>query len=80
MQLVGALTYFFNRNWFYSYMCFTKQQFGLITNSITKWFAPTKIRISGDASVKGQLHLDKHGRLKTAFPDRLIMIANHQVR
>lgn len=79
MQLVGALTYFFNRDWYYAWISFTKQQFGLILNAITKWFSPTIIRVSGDASVKGQLKLDKNGRLQTSFPDRLIMLANHQV-
>ena len=79
MQLIGSLTYFFNKNWYYDYMSFTKQQFGLILNSITRWFSPIKTRISGDASMKGQLKLDRNGKLKTTFPDRLVMIANHQV-
>jgi lysocardiolipin and lysophospholipid acyltransferase len=38
------------------------------------------VRISGDESVKGQLRKTKDGRLECDFPDRMVMIANHQVR
>ena len=58
----------------------TKELFGLVVNSVTQWFTSTTIRISGDASVRGQLKLTKDGRLETDFPERLILLANHQVR
>lgn len=38
------------------------------------------VRISGDASVAGQLRKTADGRAECDFPERLIMIANHQVR
>lgn len=38
------------------------------------------VRISGDASVAGQLRKTPDGRVECLFPDRLVMIANHQVR
>ena len=38
------------------------------------------VRISGDASVAGQLRKTPDGRVECHFPDRMVMIANHQVR
>lgn len=38
------------------------------------------VRISGDASVSGQLRKTADGRLECHFPDKMVMIANHQVR
>lgn len=37
------------------------------------------IRVSGDESVVGQLKRTADGRLECHFPERLVMIANHQV-
>ena len=36
------------------------------------------VRISGDASVAGELRKTKDGRVECHFPDRMVMIANHQ--
>lgn len=60
-------------------MSVTKEFFGLLVNTITEWFSPALVRISGDASMKGQLRLSREGRLETKFPDRLVLISNHQV-
>ena len=79
VQLVGVPLYLIHEDYFYAYMAITKQFFGIVTVCITEWFSPTVIRMSGDASVKGQLRLTKNGRLESDFPERLIMIANHQV-
>jgi hypothetical protein len=38
------------------------------------------VRLSGDASVAGQLRKTPDGRVECHFPDRMVMIANHQVR
>jgi hypothetical protein len=37
------------------------------------------VRVSGDASVAGQLRKTADGRVELHFPERLVMIANHQV-
>ena len=37
------------------------------------------IRVSGDASVAGQIRQTEDGRLECHFPDRMVLIANHQV-
>jgi 1-acyl-sn-glycerol-3-phosphate acyltransferase len=60
-------------------MALTKQSFGVLIITITQWGAPTRVRVSGDKSICGELHQTKDGHLKTMFPDRLVLIANHQV-
>ncbi|KAH1490502.1 hypothetical protein KXX57_000238 [Aspergillus fumigatus] len=50
-----------------------------IPMQLLQWGCPTYVRVSGDESVRGQIHLCKDGRLKTQFPERLVLIANHQV-
>ncbi|MCJ1320117.1 hypothetical protein MMC15_005454 [Xylographa vitiligo] len=78
-QMFGAPLYFFNKDWYHAYMAITKQSFALLITTITQWFSPTVIRVSGDKSVRGQIKQNKDGRLETDFPERLIMIANHQL-
>ena len=78
-QLIGAPSYWINKDFYYAFMALTKQSFGLIITTITQWFSPTIIRVSGDKSVAGQLELTADGRLVTKFPERLVVIANHQL-
>ena len=78
-QILGSPLYLINRDYFYAYMALTKQSFGILITTITAWFSPTVIRVSGDKSVRGQLLQTKDGRLQTNFPERLIMMANHQI-
>ncbi|RMJ22690.1 Acyltransferase [Aspergillus sp. HF37] len=78
-QLIGAPLYLINKEYYYSYMAQTKRSFGLAITALTQWGCPTFTRVSGDESIRGQLHLMVDGRLKADFPDRLIMTANHQV-
>ena len=78
-QYLGAPLYLINKDYYYAYMALTKQTFGLLIVTVTQWFCPTTIRISGDRSVRGQLLRTKDGRLQTDFPERLVMISNHQI-
>ena len=78
-QLIGSPLYFVNKDYYYAYMALTKQSFGILITTITEWFSPTLVRVSGDKSVRGQLKRTSDGRLETNFPDRLVMIANHQI-
>ena len=78
-QFLGTPLYLINIDYYYAYMALTKQSFGIFITTITQWFSPTVIRVSGDKSVRGQLLLTKDGGLQTDFPERLIMIANHQI-
>lgn len=79
IQYLGVPLYFINRDYFYAYMALSKQSFGLLITTVTQWFSPTVVRISGDQSVRGQLSRTKDGLLRTDFPERLVMIANHQL-
>ncbi|KAI1841528.1 hypothetical protein JX266_012280 [Neoarthrinium moseri] len=78
-QFLGAPLYWLNRDLYYAYMALPKQSFGLVVTTMTHWWAPTTIRISGDASVAGQFSLTPDGRVQCSFPERLVMIANHQI-
>ncbi|CZT53371.1 related to acetyltransferase [Rhynchosporium secalis] len=78
-QFLGLPLYWINKDLYYAYMALTKQSFGIFVTTLTKWWAPTVVRISGDASVAGQLRTTADGRVECHFPDRIVMIANHQV-
>ncbi|KAG5919667.1 hypothetical protein E4U42_006443 [Claviceps africana] len=78
-QLIGAPLYFFNRDWFYAYMATTKQSFALTVTLMTHIFGPTTIRVSGDESVAGQILPTAGGGVEFRFPERIVMIANHQI-
>ncbi|KIX10155.1 uncharacterized protein Z518_01236 [Rhinocladiella mackenziei CBS 650.93] len=78
-QFLGAPLYWWNRDYYYAYMALTKQSFGIMAIAGTRWFAPTKIRVSWDKDLRGQFQKTNTGRLVTTFPERLVYIANHQV-
>lgn len=78
-QLLGTPLYLISKDYYYAWMALTKQSFGIVIVTITQWFAPTLVRVSGDASVRGQIRRTDDGRLQTDFPERLIVISNHQL-
>ncbi|KAF1986010.1 acyltransferase [Aulographum hederae CBS 113979] len=78
-QFIGAPLYFYDQDWYYAWMALSKRFFGLIVTTITQWWSPTVIRISGDASVRGQLKQAEDGRLICDFPERMVLVANHQI-
>ena len=47
--------------------------------TMTQWWAPTIVRVSGDSTMRGQLLQTVDGALLCDFPQRLILIANHQI-
>jgi 1-acyl-sn-glycerol-3-phosphate acyltransferase len=61
-------------------MAFTKQSFGVLVTTMTQWWSPTVVRVSGDKSLPKQLFKKADGSLECRFPKRLVMMANHQVR
>ncbi len=78
-QLIGSPLYLIKKHYYYAWMASTKRSFGLVITALTEWGCPTYVRVSGDESVRGHIHIASDGRLKTTFPERLVMIANHQV-
>lgn len=77
--MIGLPLYLYNKDYFYAWMALTKQYFGLLATLGTQWWSPTVIRVSGHESVKGQLKQLPDGRLCLDFPDRIVLIANHQI-
>jgi hypothetical protein len=78
-QAIGAPLYYYSKDLFYAWMAMTKQHFGIVVTTMTYWWAPVKMRISGDASVRGQLRRTEDGRIECDFPERMVLISNHQV-
>ncbi|KAH8663562.1 acyltransferase-domain-containing protein [Tricladium varicosporioides] len=78
-QALGVPLYWINRDLYYAYMALTKQSFGIVITTLTQWFAPTLVRISGDESVAGELRKTEDGRIECHFPDRVVLFANHQI-
>lgn len=78
-QLIGAPLYFTHREWYYAYMAMTKRFFAITIAVMTQVWGPTKIRISGDASVAGQIESVGKDGVRFRFPERIVLIANHQV-
>ena len=79
-QWMGTPLYFLsNQELYYAYMSYTKRSFGIVVTTLTQWFSPTVVRVSGDASIRGELQQSKDGRLVCGFADRAVVIANHQL-
>lgn len=78
-QIVGSPLYFINKDYYYAYMALTKQAFGILITTITQWFSPTVIRVSWNKSMQGQFRKKPDGTLETRFPERLVMLSNHQI-
>lgn len=60
-------------------MAWTKESFAVLVTTMTQWWAPTVVRVSGDESMKGQLYQMEDGTLKCNFPHRIVLMANHQL-
>jgi 1-acyl-sn-glycerol-3-phosphate acyltransferase len=60
-------------------MAFSKSTFALVTVMMTQLWGPTLIRMSGDADVTAQIGRNPDGTIRFAFPDRLVLMANHQI-
>lgn len=78
-QFIGAPLKLIDAKFYEAYMAWTKESFAVLMTTITQWWAPTVVRVSGDASMKGQLFQMDDGTLKCNFPHRLILMGNHQL-
>lgn len=78
-QLLGAPLYFIDRAWFDAWMAMTKSYFGLFATTMTHWWSPTTIRVSGDKSMAGLIKQDAHGLLTMHLEPRAVLMANHQL-
>jgi len=78
-QIMGIPLYFVNKDWFYAWMALTKQHFGLIITTMTAWWSPTTIRVSGDKSMAGLIKQGEDGMLRMELGERIVVMANHQL-
>ncbi|KAK3650031.1 hypothetical protein LTR56_006618 [Elasticomyces elasticus] len=78
-QFIGAPLKLVDPKFYDCYMAWTKESFAILMTTITQWWSPTIIRVSGDESMKGQLYQMDDGTLKCNFPHRLVLMANHQL-
>lgn len=78
-QVLGTPLALINQDWYNAWIAFTKQSFGLLTMTLTQTFSPTKVIVSGDASVRGQILRKPDGTLLLDFPQRIVLISNHQI-
>lgn len=79
-QFMGAPLKLIDPTFYDAYMAYTKECFAILITCLTQWWAPTVVRVSGDASMLGQLKRGKDGSLKCDFESRMVLMANHQVR
>jgi 1-acyl-sn-glycerol-3-phosphate acyltransferase len=78
-QFLGAPLKAIDPKFYGAYMAFTKQSFGVLITTMTQWWSPTVVRVSGDSSIPKQLFRKKDGSLECRFPKRIVMMANHQL-
>ncbi|KAI9892324.1 MAG: hypothetical protein M1814_001524 [Vezdaea aestivalis] len=78
-QICVSPLYFIDRGLYYAAIALTKRMFGVVVTTVTQWWAPTLVRVSGDAGVQPQLSRRGDGTLETRFPERIVLIANHQL-
>lgn len=78
-QFIGAPLKLVDPKFYDGYMAWTKESFAVLMTTITQFWAPTVVRVTGDESMKGQLYLMEDGSLKCNFPHRLVLMANHQL-
>lgn len=78
-QMMALPLFFISKDWFRPWIAMTKAFFGLLITTMTQWWSPTVVRVSGDKSVAGLLRQDASGMLQTDFGNRMVLITNHQL-
>lgn len=78
-QFLGLPLYAYNRSWYNAWVALTKQYFGVHITTMTYWWSPTVVRISGDKSVAGLIRQNEDGLVSLNFGERGLFIANHQL-
>ncbi|KAF4539340.1 Phospholipid glycerol acyltransferase [Lasiodiplodia theobromae] len=78
-QFIGLPFKMIDPKFYNDYIAFTKQSFAVLITTLTQWWSPTKVHVSGDGSIPNQLFLKPDGSLECRFPDRMVLMANHQL-
>ncbi|OAL42539.1 putative acyltransferase [Pyrenochaeta sp. DS3sAY3a] len=78
-QWLGAPLYLWDQKSFYDWQAIVKESTALLLLGLNQWRAPSRAMISGDLSVKEQIKKLPNGKVALDFPDRIVLIANHQI-
>ncbi|KAF2135629.1 uncharacterized protein K452DRAFT_281235 [Aplosporella prunicola CBS 121167] len=78
-QFIGLPFKMIDPKFYNEYIAFTKQSFAVLIATLTQIWSPTKVHVSGDKSLPGQLALKPDGSLECKFPSRVVLMANHQL-
>jgi 1-acyl-sn-glycerol-3-phosphate acyltransferase len=77
-QLIGRPLFFIEKDYYDSYIAWTKELLVVGRIAMTNFWCSVPIRVSSDESVEGELQLTGDGKLRTNFAERMILMANHQ--
>lgn len=78
-QWAALPLYLWDKDWYYAWQALLKKHFSVLMVIIQQWWSPTNVIVTGDKSVRGQLRRTSDGRLEAHFPERILILANHQV-
>ncbi|KAF2109747.1 acyltransferase-domain-containing protein [Lophiotrema nucula] len=79
LQWLGSPLYCINRRWFHEWQVKAKEMCALLLFALNQWASSCTVKVSGDASVRHQIRSAPEGQIILDFPDRLVLIANHQI-
>lgn len=78
-QWLGTPMYFWSKDHYYAWMALTKQSFAICLMAVVRVFCPTTLWVSWDESMRGQLYKTDTGLLESSFPERIVLMSNHQI-
>lgn len=78
-QWAGTPLYFVNKTWYYTWQAMIKAHAVAIILTLNHNLSPTTVVYSGDSSVSDQIEVDKKGRIRLKFAERMILMSNHHV-
>ncbi|CAJ0647930.1 9792_t:CDS:2 [Entrophospora sp. SA101] len=78
-QFLGLLLWPLPNDFFKNYIIHTQRCFGILLVSINQFFAPSNFIVTTDKSAKDIIKITRNNSVKLELPERIILIANHQI-
>lgn len=79
LQWLGGPLYWVNKRWFYAWQAKAKGLYAMVLITLNQWCSPSMVKISGDLDIKSQIRRTTSGNVVLDFPDRIVLVANHQI-
>ncbi|GIZ44957.1 hypothetical protein CKM354_000814100 [Cercospora kikuchii] len=79
IQQFFGLPLYWSSRLYRSWQDAVKSSTAVLLIGLNQWRAPTTAEISWDESVKGQIKWTSNGKIEFDAPDRMVLIANHQI-